>query len=72
MIHKSKSFSKGNLFLGNLNLKDKEDKNGISFLKKHKIEPVICPIRHRYFWDGGLHCFTLDLRRKGQKEKYFA
>ena len=43
-----------------------------SFLKKHKIEPVICPIRHRYFWDGGLHCFTLDLRRKGQKEKYFA
>ena len=43
-----------------------------AFLKKHKIEPVICPIRHRYFWDGGLHCFTLDLRRKGQKEKYFA
>jgi len=28
-------------------------------------------MRHRYFWDGGLHCFTLDLRRKGHRENYF-
>jgi|TARA_B100001971_G_C18240884_1_gene570809 hypothetical protein len=41
------------------------------FLKKHKIEPIICPMRHRYFWDGGLHCFTLDLQREGSKENYF-
>lgn len=47
------------------------NKEVFEFLKKHKIEPVICPIRHRYFWDGGLHCFTLDLRRKGSKEDYF-
>ena len=33
------------------------------FFKKHKIEPVYVPFRHRYFWDGGLHCITLDLKR---------
>lgn len=41
------------------------------YLKKHRIEPIVCPMRHRYFWDGGLHCFTLDLRRKGNRENYF-
>lgn len=35
-----------------------------AFLKKHNIEPVYVPWRHRYFWDGGLHCITLDLKRK--------
>lgn len=35
-----------------------------SFLKKHGVEPVYVPWRHRYFWDGGLHCITLDLKRK--------
>ncbi len=34
------------------------------FFKKHKIEPVHVPFRHRYFWDGGLHCITLDLKRR--------
>jgi hypothetical protein len=47
------------------------NKEVFNFLKKHKIEPIICPMRHRYFWDGGLHCFTLDLRRKGTRENYF-
>ena len=47
------------------------DKEVFAFLKKHKIEPVICPIRHRYFWDGGLHCLTLDLQREGNRENYF-
>lgn len=47
------------------------NKDVFDFLKKHKIEPIICPMRHRYFWDGGLHCFTLDLARKGNKENYF-
>jgi len=41
------------------------------YLKKHRIEPIVCPMRHRYFWDGGLHCFTLDLKRKGTRENYF-
>jgi len=47
------------------------NKDIFDFLKKHKIEPIICPFRHRYFWDGGLHCLTLDLRREGKKENYF-
>ena len=34
------------------------------FLKKHNVEPVYIPWRHRYFWDGGLHCITLDLKRR--------
>jgi hypothetical protein len=41
------------------------------FLKKHKMEPVHVPWRHRYFWDGGLHCITLDLEREGVQEDYF-
>ena len=49
------------------------DKNEIvnAFLKKHKMEPIHIPWRHRYFWDGGLHCITLDLKREGKKENYF-
>lgn len=42
-----------------------------SFLKKHNMEPIYIPWRHRYFWDGGLHCITLDLKRQGKKENYF-
>lgn len=42
-----------------------------AFLKKHNMEPVYIPWRHRYFWDGGLHCITLDLVRKGSQQDYF-
>ena len=42
-----------------------------AFLKKHKVEPVYVPWRHRYFWDGGLHCITLDLVREGSQKDYF-
>lgn len=41
------------------------------FFRNHKIEPIIVPWRHRYFWDGGLHCITLDLYREGEQEDYF-
>ena len=40
------------------------------FFKKHKIEPIISPWRHRYFWDGGIHCITMDLEREGLCEQY--
>ena len=43
----------------------------IEFLKKHRMEPVHVPWRHRYFLDGGLHCITLDLEREGSQEDYF-
>jgi hypothetical protein len=40
------------------------------YFKKHNIEPIIAPLRHRYFWDGGIHCCTLDLYRKGECQQY--
>ena len=42
-----------------------------AFLKKHKMKPVYVPFRHRWFWDGGLHCITLDLYREGTQQDYF-
>lgn len=47
------------------------NEEAFAFFKKHKIEPIIVPFRHRYFWDGGLHCITLDLYREGVMEDYF-
>ena len=37
----------------------------LSSLRKHNMEPIVCPLRHRFFWDGGWHCLTLDVKRKG-------
>lgn len=47
------------------------NKTVFDFLKKHKIEPIVCNFRHRYFWDGGIHCFTQDFYREGEMEDYF-
>lgn len=41
-----------------------------NFLRKHKIEPIICNFRHRYFWDSGWHCLGVDLEREGSCEQY--
>jgi len=46
--------------------KELEDRLG-----KHKIDVVTCNMRHRFFWDGGLHCVTSDLEREGDCEDYF-
>ena len=43
----------------------------LNFLKKHNMEAIHVPWRHRYFWDGGLHCITLDLYREGNQFDYF-
>jgi hypothetical protein len=40
-------------------------------LEKYQVTPHICNFRHRYFWDGGLHCITLDLVRDGEAKNYF-
>jgi len=40
-------------------------------LKQHGIEPVYCRFRHRNFWDGGLHCLTVDTVREGGMQNYF-
>lgn len=39
-------------------------------LRKYQIEPVVCPLRHRFFWDGGWHCLTLDIKRRGEQNDY--
>jgi hypothetical protein len=39
-------------------------------LQKHGLTPIITPFRHRFFWDGGIHCITSDLYREGDAETY--
>jgi len=38
---------------------------------RHGITPHIVNFRHRYFWDGGLHCITSDIHRQGTIKDYF-
>jgi len=46
------------------------NKEVFAHFKKHKVEPVLFNFRHRYFWDGGVHCITQDLYREGTMEDY--
>jgi hypothetical protein len=46
------------------------NKEVFEHFKKHKVEPIIFNFRHRYFWDGGIHCITQDLYREGTQEDY--
>ena len=48
------------------------NKQVFDLFKRHKVEPVVFNFRHRYFWDGGVHCITQDLYREGKQEDYFA
>lgn len=47
------------------------NKEVFDFFKRHKVEPIVFNFRHRYFWDGGIHCITQDLYREGKQEDYF-
>jgi hypothetical protein len=40
-------------------------------LERYGITPHIVTFRHRYFWDGGIHCVTSDLHREGQMKNFF-
>ena len=40
-------------------------------LDKYGITPHVVPFRHRYFWDGGIHCVTTDLSRQGEQQDFF-
>jgi len=40
-------------------------------LERYGITPHVVPFRHRYFWDGGIHCVTSDLHREGTIQDYF-
>jgi len=46
------------------------NKQVFDFFTKHNIEPIIAPFRHRFFWDGGIHCITNDIYRQGNIENY--
>jgi len=46
------------------------NKTVFDFCKKHKIEPIICEQRHKYFFDSGISCCTQDIRRRGALETY--
>ena len=47
------------------------NKQAFDAFERHGITPHICPLRHRYFWDGGVHCVTLDLDRDGVQQDVF-
>jgi glycine amidinotransferase len=40
-------------------------------LDRYGITAHVVPFRHRYFWDGGIHCVTLDLNRMGTMQDFF-
>lgn len=42
----------------------------LKLLESKGITPIVCPLRNRFFWDGGWHCLTLDIRRKGNQQNY--
>jgi hypothetical protein len=46
------------------------NKQVFDYCRKHRINPIICELRHSYFWDGGISCCTQDIRRRGGLETY--
>jgi len=38
--------------------------------ERYGITPHVVNFRHRYFWDGGLHCITSDISREGEQQDY--
>ena len=41
------------------------------YLESIGMTPVLIPFRHRWFWDSGLHCLTVDTIREGGMKNYF-
>jgi hypothetical protein len=39
--------------------------------ERYDITPHVINFRHRFFWDGGLHCITSDIAREGEQKDYF-
>ena len=46
------------------------NKELFSWFATKNIEPIIVPFRHRFFWDGGIHCVTADLYREGDTDDF--
>lgn len=47
------------------------NKDVFDAFERRGITPHIVNFRHRYFWDGGLHCITSDIHREGTMTDYF-
>lgn len=47
------------------------NKDVFDAFERHGVTPHIINFRHRYFWDGGLHCITSDIHREGAMQNYF-
>jgi len=47
------------------------NKQVFAAFERHGVTPHIVNFRHRYFWDGGLHCITSDIHREGSIKDYF-
>jgi hypothetical protein len=45
------------------------DISTVEWFKKHKIEWIPIEMRTRGFWDAGIHCLTVDIRRTGNNRK---
>ena len=39
--------------------------------ERHGVTPHIVNFRHRFFWDGGLHCITSDIHREGKMKTFW-
>lgn len=39
-------------------------------LEQNGVNVIYWPFRHQYFWDGAIHCLTLDTKRSGNCENY--
>jgi hypothetical protein len=48
-----------------------EDPKLFRWLETQGINVTLCDFRCRGFWDGGLHCLTVDVIRDGGPEDYF-
>lgn len=44
--------------------------NVLDAYQRHGITPHVITHRHRYFWDGGIHCITSDIHREGKQVDY--
>jgi len=46
------------------------DKDVYNKLKEYNVEMIPFDFKHKYFWDCGLHCISLDLTREGEPNNY--
>lgn len=48
-----------------------ENEAVFKIFERYGITPHVVNFRHRFFWDGGLHCMTSDIDRDGEQQDYF-